>query len=69
MIIIIVSPINLLLSLVNDMLDINLIEEGKFVPKTEQFKLEDTFKFLTNMFDPQMTVMNNKLSVRVVQVV
>ena len=51
MIIIIVSQINLLLSLVNDMLDINLIEEGKFVPKTEQFKLEDTFKFLTAMFD------------------
>ena len=69
MILIIVSQINLLLSLVNDMLDIKLIEEGKFVRKAENFKLEDTFKFLTNMFDPQMTVMNNKLSVRVVQVV
>ena len=49
---IIVQQINLLLSLVNDMLDIRLIFEGKFVPKNEHFKPRETFKFIKDMFDP-----------------
>ena len=33
----IITQLNLLLSLVNDVLDIKLIESGKFVPKFETF--------------------------------
>ena len=33
LVIIIISQINLLLSLVNDILDLRLMEENKFVPK------------------------------------
>jgi len=43
MILIIISQVNLLLCLVNDMLDIKLIEEGKFVPKNSLFKPRDAF--------------------------
>ena len=46
MIMIIISQINLLLGLVNDILDYKLIEENKFLPKNELFSLHDAFKFV-----------------------
>ena len=53
MILIIISQINLLLGLVNDILDYKLIEENKFLPKIELFSLHKTFKFIQEMFAPQ----------------
>ena len=50
MIIIIVSQINLLLGIVNDILDLKLIEEGKFVPKIETFSPLATLEFAVSMF-------------------
>lgn len=49
---IIISQINLLLCLVNDILDLKLIEENKFVPKNEVFSPRETFNFITKMFAP-----------------
>ena len=49
---IIISQINMLLCLVNDILDLKLIEENKFVAKNEIFSPQDTFNFITNMFAP-----------------
>ena len=40
------------MSLVNDILDIKLIEEGKFVQKIELFRPRDTFDFIMAMFEP-----------------
>ena len=44
--------INLLLCLVNDILDIKLIEENKFVQKMEIFSPQATFEFICNVFSP-----------------
>ena len=65
MLIFIVSQINLLLSLVNDMLDLKLIDEGKFVPKKELFKPRELLQFISAMFEPQMKLADNTLSITV----
>ena len=54
MIKIIISQINMLLCLVNDILDLKLIEENKFVSKQELFSVKDTLDFIINMFGPQV---------------
>ena len=59
---IVISQINLLLSLVNDMMDIKLIEQGDFVPKIENFKPNLTFQFIKSMFEPSMKHVNSSLS-------
>ena len=58
---IIITQINLLLCLVNDILDLKLIEENKFVPKNEVFSPRETFNFITNMFAPQVEMQNSTL--------
>ena len=52
----------MLLCLVNDILDLKLIEENKFVSKNELFSPRETFKFITNMFAPQVEMQNSTLS-------
>lgn len=54
MLLILISQMNLLLSLVNDMLDIKLINEGKFSPKMQVFRPMDTLDFIKKMFESQM---------------
>ena len=56
MILIIIYEVNLLLGIVNDILDYKLIEEDKFVPKIELFSLEETFRFIINMFTLDVTI-------------
>ena len=60
-IMIVISQINLLLCLINDILDHKLIEENKFVPKIEKFMLRDTFNFISNMFANQMKMQKTEL--------
>ena len=50
--IIIASQINLLISLVNDTLDLHLIEEGRFRVKNERFRPVDILDFISAMFMP-----------------
>ena len=57
--VIVISQVNLLLSLVNDSLDFKLIEEGKFVAKNEKFKIRDLLDFIKAMFVPQMQLVGN----------
>ena len=59
---IIISQVNLLLCLVNDILDLKLIEEKKFVNKQEIFSPRDTLEFIVNMFAPQVEMQNTKIS-------
>ena len=47
---VVVSQINMLLCLVNDILDLKLIEENKFVAKKELFQPREIFGFISSMF-------------------
>ena len=46
----IMSQLNLLLSLVNDVLDLKLIKQGKYDPKLEEFNPSKTLDFIVGMF-------------------
>ena len=48
----ITTQLNLLLCLVNDVLDIKLIEAGKFEPKMQRFSPLKILKFIKDMFSP-----------------
>ena len=47
---IIITQINLLLCLVNDILDLKLIEEKKFKPKLALFDPRETLDFIVDLF-------------------
>ena len=49
----IISQLNLLLSQVNDVLDIKLIQEGLFEPKLALFSPLSVLEFIDAMFDQQ----------------
>ena len=46
----VISQLNLLLSQVNDVLDIKLIEEGVFEPKLSPFDPLNVLQFIKSMF-------------------
>ena len=50
---IIITQINLLLCLVNDILDLKLIEEKKFTPKLALFDPRETLDFIVDLFTAQ----------------
>ena len=66
MLMIIISQINLLLGSLNDLLDLKLIEENKFVPKKEIFSPSETFTFILTMFAPVIEIQNCKLDFLIV---
>ena len=47
---IVICQLNFLLSLVNDLLDIKMIEKGVFEPKCDNFNVKDTLDFVMQMF-------------------
>ena len=61
LIVIIISQINLVISSVNNMLDLRLIERRKFVGKREAFAPRNTFNFLIKMFEPMSKLQNNEI--------
>ncbi len=64
----IISQLNLLLCLVNDVLDIKLIESGKFEPKIQEFSPLETLQFIHDMFSPQASMQKSNLSFKTVSV-
>ena len=50
MITVLISQINLLLCLVNDILDMKMIDEDKFVTRQEAFNPTATFNFILSVF-------------------
>ena len=50
---VVISQVNLLLCLVTDMLDLKLLEQGKFVARKETFKIADVFHFVFKIFEFQ----------------
>ena len=47
---IVISQMNLLLCLVNDLLDLKMIEQGVFTGQVAKFKPLETFDFLIDIF-------------------
>lgn len=62
----IVSQLNLLLCLVNDVLDLKLIKMDKYENKIEGFKPIDTLEFIKAMFRPQAEMQNCTISFQTV---
>lgn len=62
----IVSQLNLLLCLVNDVLDLKLIKMDKYENKIENFKPIDTLEFIKAMFRPQAEMQNCTISFQTV---
>ena len=64
----VVSQLNLLLCLVNDVLDLKLIKMEKFEKKIESFKPTDTLDFIKAMFRPQAEMQHCTLSYQTVTI-
>ena len=56
MIEVVITQINLLICLFNDMIDYNLIESGQFTGHSEIFDPTKSFKFIVNMFKSQAKI-------------
>ena len=54
----VISQINLLICLVNDILDLKKIEEDKYTKKMEIFSPFKTFDFIANMFTSQVEILH-----------
>lgn len=48
-----IAQLNLLLCLVNDILDIKLIQVGKYELKQTKFRPQEALNFIVDMFKPQ----------------
>ena len=48
----IISQLNLLLSLVNDVLDLKMIKQGIYEPKLDAFNPKNCLEFIVAMFKP-----------------
>lgn len=46
----VISQINLLICLVNDILDLKLLDQNKLQQKITEFNPNETFKFVMNIF-------------------
>ena len=64
----IIAQLNLLLSMVNDVLDIKLIESGNFTPKFETFNPLQTLQFIKDIFSPQTEMQKTTLNFKTVSI-
>ena len=62
----IISQLNLLLCLVNDVLDIKMIEQGQFKTKTEAFCIKNILSFTVAMFYPQSKAQSTTVSAQTI---
>ena len=63
----VVSQLNLLLCLVNDVLDIKMIQSQKFQTKVEKFNpVKDVLEFIVAMFNPQAQMQQTLVTYEVV---
>lgn len=56
---------NILVSLINDQLDIKLVEEGQFYSQKQTFSVTKLFAFIAALFKPQNDLFNNQMTVEV----
>lgn len=62
----IISQLNMLLCLVNDVLDIKQIEQGVFEKKVQEFSPKSTLEWIAAMFKPQAAMVNTRIDTEVV---
>ena len=62
----VICQINLLLCLVNDILDLKMIEQNRFVERIETFRTLQTFKFIIDIFAQQAQMQRSEISFDVV---
>ena len=62
----IISQMNMLLCLVNDLLDIKLIENDRFQPRFIKFSPIQAFEFVVEIFKPHATMQKTSMSIAVV---
>ena len=62
MIVLLISQVNFLLCTINDVLDHKLLEEKKFGPKNEIFSLQSSFKFILDLFAPQISFIKTSIT-------
>ena len=55
-ILVVTNQLNLLLCLVNDVLDMKMIEQGKYSSKLEIFNPKNILEFIIDMFQAQTTM-------------
>ena len=60
--ILIISQLNLLLCLVNDVLDIKLIDQGKYNSSSETFSPKSAIDFIVTMFHPLSQIQKTSVS-------
>ena len=65
-ILLVISQINLLLCLVNDILDLKMIQQNRFVTRLQEFNPLETFKFVIDIFRQHAEVQSTALSFEVV---
>lgn len=63
--VLIMMQVHLLVSLINDQLDIKLIEDGEFRVKNEKFRVRQLFTFISSLFRPSTDLFGNQLIVAV----
>lgn len=59
---IVICQLQFLLSLVNDLLDIKMIEKGVFEPRCDNFNIRDTIDFVLQMFSEQSKLTQTEVS-------
>ena len=64
---IVTNQLSFLLSLVNNLLDVKMLEQGVFEPKLENFNPEEVLKFVIDMFTEQIDMDGNELSYQVIE--
>ena len=62
----VISQINLLLCLVNDILDLKMIEQNRFIKRIETFSPMQTIKFVIEIFAQQAAMQNSAIAFDVV---
>lgn len=60
-IMVLISEMNLLICLVNDLLDLKFFENNSFVAKQEEFLVKSAFIFIKTMFASQAALQNSKI--------
>lgn len=66
MLLLIISQLNLLLCLVNDVLDIKMIEQEQYQSKMEPFEPKKTLDFIVAMFSPQAEMQKTTIYVETI---
>lgn len=66
-IMVVISEVNLLICLVNDLLDLKFIENAQYVAKQEEFTVKSVFQFILTMFAQQATLQKSTIKLEAAQ--